>query len=87
MQETLEGTGKLRRIGFPLLEVEVTYRIEITTHVTHQPGFPTITRKSSQGVVRAIANEHLPQGHYELETQDGETVKLQNIGTWHILTG
>ena len=87
--ETLEGTGKLRRIGIPPLAFDVTYHLDIITSVIAHPGIPAMVRgrSRSQGTITSVTNEFIPGGEYDLETEDGETLRVKNLGVnhWHIL--
>ena len=89
--EILEGTGKLRSNGTPPLEFDVTYRFDITMSVVTHVGMAGMAsgRRKSQGVITSVTNEFIPGGHYQLETENGETLRVNNLGInhWHIIGG
>ena len=89
MLETLEGTGTLRQPDHPAEQWRVRYRFEIHTRVVERPGFPPIAAESSgRGIVTAIDNASIPEGVYWLKAEDGEEIRVQNLGFagWAILS-
>ena len=87
MHEELEGTGTLRRIELPPAEWRVRYRFDIETKVVERPGFPRVeAHSSSRGTVIAMSGEDIPVGIYQLTAENGETLRVKNVGiTWAIL--
>jgi hypothetical protein len=84
MNERLTGKGVLSS-GDKQWNVE--YVFVITTSVVHKPGFPALQgRSSSIGSVSATNGASLPEGYYQLRTDD-EYIRVRNngLGQWTIL--
>lgn len=88
MPEELEGKGTLRRLEPPTAEWQVEYRFAIAMAIRQRTGFPRIgARLYSSGTVSASDGKVIPEGYYELTAQDGEILRVKNlgIGQWTIL--
>jgi hypothetical protein len=88
MPEELEGKGILRRLELPTEEWQVDYRFAIATAIRQRAGFPRVAaRRYSSGTVSASDGKVIPEGYYELSAQDGETLRVKNLGLdqWAIL--
>jgi hypothetical protein len=88
MNETLRGTGKLSSLGTPPKEWTVRYNFSIVTRVVERPGFPRVAaHSSSNGKVSDTNDEVIPQGVFQLEAEDGEILRVKNLGfgTWVIV--
>jgi len=84
MDERLTGNGVLSS-GDKQWNVE--YDFVITTSVVRKPGFPAVQgRSSSIGSVSATDGASLPEGYYQLRTDD-EYLRVKNngLGQWTIL--
>jgi len=84
MDERLTGNGVLSS-GDKQWNVE--YDFVITTSVVRKPGFPAVQgRSSSIGSVSATDGASLPEGYYQLRTDD-EHIRVKNngLGQWTIL--
>jgi hypothetical protein len=84
MDERLTGKGVLSS-GDKQWNVE--YDFVITTSVVRKPGFPAVQgRSSSIGSVSATGGASLPEGYYQLRTDD-EYIRVKNngLGQWSIL--
>ena len=89
MREVLEGQGTLRQSGPSPVEWQVQYRFVIHTNLVPRPGFPPAVGKShTDGSVSAVNGDFLPEGYFQLTAQDGEIMRIQNVGfaTWKILS-
>jgi hypothetical protein len=85
MDERLTGMGVLSS-GDKQWNVE--YDFLITTSVVRKPGFPAVQgRSTSIGSVSATDGACLPEGYYQLRTDD-EHIRIKNngLGQWTILT-
>jgi hypothetical protein len=85
MVETIEGQGRLESIREPSKVWRVAYRFDITT--THKrksgvAGVALVTRRESQGTVRALDDTPIPQGEYWLHADEGEILRLDNFDVW-----
>jgi hypothetical protein len=88
MHERLEGRGQLESWERPEKKIPVEYLFDITTDILARPGFPAVaTRKHSKGSIHAISGESISQGYHRLFAEDGEILKVQNVGLdyWAIL--
>jgi hypothetical protein len=59
----------------------------ITTSIVRKPGFPAVQgRSSSIGTVSATDAASIPEGYYQLRTDD-EHIRVKNngLGQWTIL--
>ena len=89
MNERIEGKGLLRSIRPPIVEFDVVYQFDIVTAVVRRPGFPPVAGHShSKGTVRAVNGQFIPEGIHQLEAEDGETLRVTNVGLgeWCILS-
>lgn len=92
LRETLEGRGKLRRTTIPPMEFDVEYGFDIFTgaEVVSGHNMPKMVRAAttSRGIVRSLRGEAIPGGGFELETEDGETLRVISLGAndWQIVT-
>lgn len=89
MTETLQGVGRLRSISAPRAEFSVRYCVDFRTGLEQRPGFPPFAIRSTATVrLENMASEVIPPGFYELETEDGELIRLQSFGPndWNILS-
>jgi hypothetical protein len=89
MLETLEGTGMLRQPDHPAEQWRVRYRFDIRTRVVELPGHPAIgAKRSARGTVTSLDNVSTPEGVYRLTAEDGEELRVQNLGLagWAILS-
>jgi hypothetical protein len=86
MEEIKEGTGRLRSTEATPQEFDVRFRFVITTEITI-PGRQRVgVQFKSEGVVESIDGRLLPTGWYQLEAEDGEILRVKNLGsTWVIL--
>jgi hypothetical protein len=87
MQRT-EGNGKLRGIRTPMTEFDVLYEFTIVEHVIRRPGFPPAPgHTDTGGTVRSINGQFIPEGIYQLETEDGQSLRVTNLGLgeWRVL--
>jgi hypothetical protein len=84
MDERLTGKGVLSS-GDKQWNVE--YDFVITTSVVRKPGFPAVQGRSlSIGSVSATDGASLPEGFYQLRTDDEHIrIKSNGIGQWTIL--
>jgi hypothetical protein len=81
MTEKLEGRGTLRQAA-PPAQWSVEYRFEATTNLGTSGGF----RIRHSGIVNALNGETIQLGEYQLEAQDGKTLRVENLGVkWIIL--
>jgi hypothetical protein len=87
MNERIEGQGRLETMEPPEKVWQVSYRFDITTHVMRKPGFPPVgTQRDSRGTIQALEEKPIPEGVYQLHTDD-EILRVKNVGlgTWVIL--
>jgi hypothetical protein len=88
MQETMEGQGRLETIAPPEKVWQVSYRFDITMNMVRNPGFSAgAGRSDNLGAVLSFDGKPIPEGEYTLHTDDGEIVRLRNLGLdeWAIL--
>ena len=84
MHERLEGRGQLENWERPEKKIPVEYVFDVTTDILARPGFPPVaTRRRSEGRIQTLAGESITKGYYRLFAQDGEILKVQNIGLDH----
>jgi len=84
MEERLTGKGVLSTDD---KHWSVDYEFVITTSIVRKPGFPAVQgRSSSIGSVSATDGAPLPEGYYQLRTDD-EYLRVKNngLGQWTIL--
>lgn len=84
MDERLTGKGVLSSGD---TQWNVDYDFVINTSVVRKPGFPAVQgRSSSIGTVSATDGASLPEGYYQLRTDD-EYMRVKNngLGQWTIL--
>jgi hypothetical protein len=84
MEERLTGKGVLSAGD---KQWSVDYDFVITTSIVRKPGFPAVQgRSSSIGVVSSTNGVPLPEGYYQLRTDD-EYIRLKNngLGQWTML--
>ena len=84
MDERLTGKGVLSSGD---KQWNVDYDFVITTSVVRKSGFPAVQgRSSSIGSVSATDGASLPEGYYQLRTDD-EHIRVKNngLGQWTIL--
>jgi hypothetical protein len=84
MDERLTGKGVLSSGD---KQWNVDYDFVITTSVVPKPGFQAVQgRSSSIGSVSATDGASLPEGYYQLRTDD-EHIRVKNngLGQWTIL--
>jgi hypothetical protein len=89
MHETKEGEGTLKTLTPPQTSCRVAFRFEIFPRIVRKPGFPTVSAHSdSRGTVRALDGTELQEGVYQLDADDGEILRMSNVGlgTWVILS-
>jgi hypothetical protein len=86
--EKIEGTGILRGVGVPPDEWQVRYQIEFRLKMIKKPGFPDVRAgRSSCGAIRAINDDIIPEGGYQLTTDDGKIFRVKNLGfDWRVLS-
>jgi hypothetical protein len=89
MIEVLNGTGILRTLVPPPTEWHVRYNFDIRTDIIQRPGFPSVHGHSEgRGTVADIDGELIPQGTFELTAEDGEILRVKNLGiVWAIISG
>jgi hypothetical protein len=90
MLDTIEGQGWLESIREPGKKWRVAYRFEITTETKIKSGVAgtePVIRSSSLGTVHALDGNHIPQGEYRLDTDNGETLRLEYFDVWAIVPG
>jgi hypothetical protein len=81
MRERIEGRGQLESWERPEKKIPVEYVFDIITDVLARPGFPPVaTKKHSEGRIHSVAGESITQGYYRLFAEDGEILKVQNVG-------
>ena len=82
LRNEISGTGRLVSRQDSLQEWEVRYYFQIDTRIRNR----RITRYYSHGVVRAQKNTAIPDGEYDLHTDDG-VLRVVNLGLggWAIL--
>lgn len=84
MDERLTGKGVLSSGD---KQWNVDYDFMITTSVVRKPAFPAVQgRSSSIGSVSTSDGASLPEGYYQLRTDD-EHIRVKNngLGQWTIL--
>jgi|GEM_PF-7123626 hypothetical protein len=84
MEERLTGKGVLSAGD---KQWSVDYDFVITTSIVRKPGFPAVQgRSSSIGSVSSIDGMPLPEGYYQLRTDD-EYIRVKNngLGQWTML--
>jgi hypothetical protein len=84
MDERLTGKGVLSNGD---KQWNVDYDFMITTSVVRKPGFPAVQGHSSSiGTVSVTDGAPLPEGYYQLRTDD-EYIRVKNngLGQWTIL--
>ena len=85
MEERLTGKGVLTNGN---QKWNVDYDFVITTELITRHGFPPVSGHSTSiGSVTAAGGARLPDGYYQLATQDGESIRVKNngLGQWTIL--
>jgi hypothetical protein len=81
MLEVIEGKGRLEATTPPEKIWEVSYRFEFTTRIVKKPGLPRVASKGeNRGVVESLDGKPIPEGDYQLQTEDGEILHVQNVG-------
>jgi hypothetical protein len=85
--EILEGSGQLERWDRPEKRHPVRYRFTTTSEILEKPGFPrVVVARHSSGDIVSDVGEHFPEGEYRLFAEDGEVLKVKNLGiVWAIL--
>jgi hypothetical protein len=88
MQEILKGRGQLEDWQAPHGKHEVDYHFEIVTEIVERQGFPPVAgRRRSKGNIVSTVGDRLPEGEYRLYAEDGEVLKVKNLGfVWAILS-
>ena len=84
MEERLTGKGVLSSGD---KHWSVDYDFVIHTSIVRKPGFPAVQgRNSSIGTVSATDGASIPEGYYQLRTDD-EHIRVKNngLGQWTIL--
>ena len=89
MIEVLDGTGILHTLVSPPAEWRVRYHFDIRTEIIQRPGFPAVRGHSEgRGTVTNIDGSLIPQGTFELTAEDGEILRVKNLGiVWAIISG
>jgi len=87
LHDTLKGKGRLVSGDKPPTEYQVEYEFHILTRIVERPGLPRVaSQRSSTGVVRSTDGKAIPEGYYRLYAEDGEVLRVKNLGTtWAIL--
>jgi hypothetical protein len=87
MEERLRGTGMLRHVTDSAIGWDVGYEFTIRRGIIQQAGFPTVVaQSSSHGSVWSLSGDAIRRGYYELTTEDGETLRVKNLGVdWAII--
>ena len=82
-----EGVGVLREWGKKTPEFPVDYHFDVVTKVSTMPGVPPASgQRCWTGQITGHNDKSFPQGFYQLDTEHGESIKVQKIGgSWHRL--
>lgn len=87
MHEIKKGEGSLTAVTSPEMSCRVTFKFDIVRNIVRRPGFPVaVGRADSRGIVQSVDGTLLPEGIYQLEADDGEILRVENVGlgTWVI---
>ena len=89
MVETLEGEGILTSLENPEHGWRVNYNFSITTETVTvtTPGFPPVgSHLKARGTVVSLNGQAIPDGTYQLDAEDGEILRVKNMGgLWAII--
>jgi len=87
MDERLKGTGKLTWLGPPSKEWTVHYNFSIILRLESSNLPRAAAHSTSNGAVWDTNDEVIPQGIFQLEAEDGEILRVKNLGfnTWVIV--
>jgi hypothetical protein len=81
MLEHKSGIGRLVSRQGDGREWKVKFDFAIYTRIIERPGFPRVAAKSnSNGKLYALSGEALPEGEYDLYCDDGEIMRVCNLG-------
>ena len=86
------GTGRLQALhpitSAAMEEIEVDYEVHFYTSLRAvRGGFPPVVERNAEVLsVRGIDGRDIPEGHYELQTDD-EHIRLNHLGggVWAVL--
>jgi len=80
VHELREGKGRLKTIEPPQREFDVRFRFNIYTEITIPGSHGVGARFRSDGTVESIDGRDIPVGTYQLEADDGEILRVKNVG-------
>ncbi len=81
LRETIHGKGLLRASHGASERRPVEYRLDVVTQLVEAPGLPPLAgNMSGRGQIRASDGAPIPEGVYELESENGELLRVRKHG-------
>jgi hypothetical protein len=90
MSDVLKGRGTLISQWPPNLKIEVSYELRFSPYIrAKRSGLPLVGGVNAEVTcLQAVDGSRIPEGNWELKTEDGETILLSNIGgEWDVMAG